>query len=91
MKAYAVFCAGYYLISYAQSSARAKAMVFVQAIEANFDTRDIFRSLRCRRWPALDDGGSQERVEYWGYPGERTIASGGRPIALPEPFARGRL
>lgn len=85
-KAYAVRFVGAFWLVHAPTHARAKGLVLRLAFEADPQYRHHMAGLQCRRWPQFD-GWLGERAQYWGYPGERSIDTGGLPTETPAPFA----
>lgn len=90
MKAYAVHLSDEYWLVYAARGRDARAAVIrAEYYRDGRWLRHAFRTLRCRRWPALDDSPDWDRgprAEYWGSPGARDRETGVR-IEVPSPFA----
>lgn len=87
MKAYAVFLADVYWIAYAPDAAKAKGLVIqrAQSIWGGW-LRQNMKTLRCRRWSALDRDWGGPELQAWGSPGDRDWETGSY-IGTPEPFA----
>lgn len=80
-RAYCVRWNDEYWLIYAPSPARAKGAI-IRAAPASY--RPSFRSLGCRRWPAMDEAGGAALMPL-GMPGTRDAETGAW-IAMPAPW-----